>query len=214
MEKLYISIDEKDYQVNEPTIQDWAKLNLMKDIGEEKDFVLNVLSISTGVEIPLLEQANYIQVREAADYLIEYFLSLNETFYQTFDFEDVKYRFIDINNLSFGQFVDIDEFLKRDEHYKRVNMNELMAMLYQPIDQEKYDASLIPERARKFKKLPVKYLQGSLLFFLNLRKRLLQNTPYYLRLIWKVKRIMSQLSKRLAPIGVGMRRLYFWRKRT
>lgn len=212
--KIVIEFEGKDYEVKPPTLKTWSKLNLYKDLEQEEDFVLTLVSISTGIDEENLKLVNYLKVKSAADYLSEYFITLGNKFYPTFEFKGVEYKFIDINNLSFGQFVDIDTFLTKDESYKKINMNELIAMLYEPVDQEKYDASLIPERKKLFEDLDVKYLQGSLLFFLTLRRRLQETTPYFSILKWKSKRKIKKMLKPFLSIGAGMQRLYSWLVKT
>ena len=210
MEKIIIELDGTDYEVKEPTIHNWAVLNLLKDIEEEDNFVKSIVSISTGIEEDLLEQANFLQVKKASDYLTHYFLELGNRFYPEFEFKGKEYKFIDINNLSFGHFIDIDTFLQKDESFKKSNMNELMGMLYMEKDEDKYSSRKATERKELFKDLPVKYLQGSLLFFLSLRKRLQENTPYYLKIKWKMKKVLKHLGR----IGVGIQQSYIWLVKT
>ena len=210
MEKIIIELDGTDYEVKEPTIQNWAMLNLLKDIEEEDDFIKSIVSVSTGIEEDLLDQANFLQVKKASDYLTKYFLELGGKFYPEFEFEGKEYKFLDMNNISFGHFVDIDTFLSKDESYRKSNMNELMGMLYMEKDEERYDGKKASQRKELFRDLPVKYLQGSLVFFLSLRKQLRENTPFYLKIKWKVKKTL----KVLAPIGVGIQRLFIWLVKT
>jgi len=210
MKELIIEIEGKEYQVKEPTLKDWALLNVLKDLEQEEDFSLSIVSITTGIDEDLLRETNYIQVKKAADFLAYHFIELGQKFYPEFNFKDQDYKFIDLNNMSFGHFVDIDNFLTLDESYKRGNMNELMAMLYMEKDEVKYSVDKVNQRKEIFKELPVKYLQGSLRFFFLLKKRLQENTPFYLRIKWKVKRKL----RRLREIGVGMVRLFIWRVKT
>lgn len=204
MEELIIEIDGQDYPVKPPSIRTWAMLDLYETIEAEEDYTLLLVSSSTGIEEDILKQANFLQVKQAADYLTKYFLEMGERFYSEFEFKDKKYKFLDLNNMSFGHFIDIDNFLQKDESYRKSNMNELMAMLYLEEDEEKYNASRVMVRKELFKDLEIKYLHSSLRFFLVLRKRLQDNTPYYLKIKWKVKRKL----KHLRQFGVGMGRLY------
>jgi hypothetical protein len=212
-EKIIIELDGQDYEVKNPTIQNWAMLNLLKDLEEDEDFTLSLVSLSTGIDEDLLRQANFLKVRQAADFLTQYFLEIGDRFYNEFEFKGKEYKFLDLNNMSFGQFVDIDTFLQKDESFKKSNMNELMAMLYMEKDETTYSVDKVNERKELFKELEVKYLQGSLRFFFLLRKRLQENTPFYLKIKWKMKKVL----KRLRPsrlYGVGMGLLYSWLAKT
>jgi len=207
-----------DYKVNEPTIHGWAQLNLLKDIEADDDFYLSLLSISTGIDETDLRKANFTQVRDAAEYLSDYFLKEGERFYPEFEFKGVKYKFMDMANMSFGEFVDIDTFTHKDKSYTKSNMQDLMAILYRPVMEdgsiEPYNINLTKQRAELFRELPVKYLQGSLRFFLVLEKQLKEITPFYLTIFYKMKKKTKRLLKPLLKIGAGMERLFFWRKRT
>ena len=212
-EKIIIELDGKDYEVKNPTIHKWAMLNLMKDLEQDEDFTLTLVSLSTGIEEDLLRQANFLQVKKAADFLTQYFIEMGEKFYPFIDFKGKRYKFLDLNNMSFGHFVDIDTFLQKDESYKKSNMNELMAMLYMDEGETTYSVEGVRERTELFKELEVKYLQGSLRFFFLLRKRLRENTPYYLKIKWKVKKMLNRL-RPFRRFGAGMERLYIWLVKT
>ena len=209
-EKILIEIDGKDYPVKPPSIRTWAMLDLLETIEAEEDYTLMLVSSSTGIDEDLLKQANFLQVKQAADYLTKYFLELGEKFYSFIDFKDKRYKFLDLNKMSFGHFIDIDSFLQKDESYRKSNMNELMAMLYMEEGEEKYDVNKVLERTELFKDLEIKYLHGSFRFFFLLRKRLQKNTPSYLKIKWKVKRIL----KPLVQFGAGMGRLFSWLVKT
>jgi len=208
----------EDYKVNEPTIHGWAQLNLLKDIESDDDFYLSLLSISTGISELKLRQANFAQVRDAAEYLSDYFLKDGDKFYPEFEFKGVNYKFMDMANMSFGEFVDIDTFLQKDKSYTKSNMQDLMAILYRPVMEdgsiEDYDINKTKKRAEVFRDLPVKYLQGSLRFFLVLGEQLKEITPFYLTMFYQMKKKTRKLLKPLLKIGAGMERLFFWHKKT
>ena len=212
-EQIIIEIDGKDYPVKNPTLHNWAILNLMKDLEEDDDFMLTMVSLSTGIEEDLLKQANFLQVKKASNFLTDYFIKIGERFYPEFEFQGKEYKFLDINDMSFGHYVDIDTFLQKDESYKKSNMNELVSMLYLEKGEESYSGERALERKDLFKDLEVKYLQGALTFFLLLGKVLRRNTPYYLKTKWKVMRILRKF-KPLRLFGVGMGLLYSWLTKT
>lgn len=214
MEKLIIELDGVDYTVEEPTMEGWAQLTLLKDLDQEEDFTLGIVSMCTSIDEELLTQASYLQVKRVADYLSDYFINEGSQFYPEFEYENTKYKFININDISFGHFIDIDSFLKKDPSYKKSRFNELMALLYWPEGQLKYDSSLNQQRSELFKKLPVKYLQGTLRFFFNLKKKLNSNTPWYLKKWWMVKRKFRKLQRLLHKFGDGILQFISWLKKT
>ena len=208
-----IEFDGIDYLVKNPTIHIWAQLNLFKDIEEEDDYNVSLISLTTGIPEDKIRQAKHKEVKKAANYLADYFIKNAEGFHTQFEFEGVKYKFVNLNNLTFGEFVDLDEFLKKDISYRKGNMEQMMAILYRPVDEngeiEKYNSETAQTRAHKFKNLEVKYLTGTLRFFFLLRKELAVPTPYYLKMWIKMKRL-----KHLRGIGVGMERSFSWLSKT
>ena len=212
MEQHYITYEGKEYKVTEPTIEVWNQINNAKEFIEEEEFLLFLISIATGLDIRDIKDADWLSVKNVADALADYFLTQSDKFYNEFIFEDVTYRFIDLENLTFGEFIDIDEFLRKPEIKRQTELNTLMALFYREVDNDgtvsKYDASLVAERARKFKRLPVKYLKGALRFFFHLERILHLSTRSYLinkfyKTKWKTKRL-------LRASGAGILRSYSW----
>lgn len=212
MEKHFIEYDGKEYRVNEPTIELWSRLNTLKDLYDEKDFSIIIISLATGLSTDQLREADWEGVYETSTYLTNYLLKDGDKFYNEFEFKGKKYRFISLDNLTFGEFIDIDEFLSRDPSKKTSELNLLMALLYREVDENgkltPYDASLLKERSELFRQLPVKYLRGAMVFFYRLETILRRNTHSYLHrtmidLKWKV-------IKALRDIGGGMRHWYIY----
>lgn len=210
MEKHYIEYDGTEYRVDEPTIELWSRLNTLKDLYDDNDFSLIIISLATGLSTDQLRQADWEGVYKTASYLSSYLLKDGDKFYNEFEFRGKKYRFIDLENLTFGEFIDIDEFLSRDPAKKASELNLLMALLYREVDENgkltPYDASLIKERAELFKRLPVKYLNGAMVFFYNLGTILQRNTHSSFHKT--MTRLRWELKKGLTSFGVGMRRSY------
>jgi hypothetical protein len=213
MEKHFIEYDGKEYRVNEPTIELWTKLNTLKDLYEEKDFSIIIISLATGLSTDQLRDASWEGVYETSTYLSNYLLKDGDKFQNEFEFKGKKYRFISLENLTFGEFIDIDEFLSRDPSKKASELNLLMALLYREVDEDgkltPYDASLLRERAELFRQLPVKYLNGAMVFFCRLENILRVSTHSFLRrqmmnLKWKV-------IKALRTTGGGIHRWYTYR---
>lgn len=216
MEKHYIVFDGKEYEVQEPTIELWNQLNTLKDLGDQRDFILTLISLATGLEVKEIEQANWQGVYDTSLYLTDYFLQQGDKFYNEFEFKGKKYRFMDLENMTFGEFIDIDSFLSQEQSKRQANMNNLMALLYREVGEDDklipYNANDVKERQQIFKGLPVKYLKGSVGFFLRLESILHQSSRSYLtrkmyQVKWKIKR-------HLRVFGGGIRRLYIYLVRT
>ena len=210
MVKQTITYNDKVYEVQEPSIELWVKLDLYKDLLSEEGFVIKIISESTGLTEEEIMNADWFDIMQVANGLTEQLLQINDKFHNEFEFEGVKYRFIDLPNLTFGEFIDIDTFLNKNEAERKAQLNFLMALFYRPVNEkgetEKYDGKKIPIIAEKFKDLPVKYVHGALGFFLHLEQTLLKpSLRFFILLKWekmkkKLKRMKTKVSQN---IGVG-----------
>lgn len=174
MEKQYVKYKGKSYVINEPTIEDWARIMILQEWSDEREFATILLSQITGLSQEEIENADYQEILDAAHTISKYFLTESSEFKNEFEFNDKKYRFLDLPNLKFGEFIDIDGFLTKPVVEKKKEMNLLMAMLYREVDEKgeyiPYDSSKVQLRAEEFKKLPVRYVNGASSFFLRLEQ--------------------------------------------
>jgi hypothetical protein len=213
MEKQYIKYKDKEYQIKEPTIEQWSRLSALKEWSDDIEFTTILMAEMTGLSKEEIEEANWQEVLMASQIISKTILEDGKRFHNEFEYEKQKYRFVDLPNLTFGEFIDVDSYLSKTEEERLRDLNLLMAFLYREVDDEgnlvKYDSSKIGERAEKFKKLPVKYVNGATTFFLRLGKispdnliPSLENTsPLMLRMkvIWILVRLIVSVS-----IGVGL----------
>ena len=152
--------------------------------------------------------------------IMDYYMVQSPQFYPSFTFNDINYKFVDLEHLTFGEFIDIDTFLSQPASYRMGNMNYLMALLYRETDEngvvEKYDGSKVENRSKTFRYLPSKYLQGAL-FFLEILENTLQEhiTSSLVKKLWltmkrKYQRIKLNL---LRSVGAGIQLSYIWHKK-
>lgn len=217
MKTHYIVYEGKEYKIQEPTIEVWNRINILKDLTEPKEFQLYLISIATGLSIEQIKEADWQGVVDVADHLAEYFLGdESDKFYNNFEFNGKKYGFINLEKLTFGEFIDIDEYLNRPLSKRNGELNHLMALFYRELDDKgqlvPYDASKLEDRALLFKFLPIKYLKGAMRFFFRLEHILQKSTRssfhrMYYRMKWKLK-------SHLRAFGGGMRHLYIYLMRT
>lgn len=205
-----ITYNDKVYKISEPSISLWVKLDFFKDILSEDKFVLKIIEESTGLTHDEIMQADWFDIVQVANGLTEMLLSIEDKFYNEFEFQEVKYKFIDLPKLSFGEFIDIDTFLQKSEAERKSQLSFLMALLYREVDEDgkivKYNADKVQERANKFKELPVKYVNGALSFFLRLEQTLQKPSPksLWINKYQMTKNVVNKLKKKvLRSIGVG-----------
>ncbi len=182
MDSILIEYNGKDYKISEPTINLWNKLNLLKDLYDsEQEYLILVISLMTGLDRENILKASWSSIQDAGEYLTDYLLKQTNDFYNEFEFQGTKYRFIDLKNITFGEFIDLDSYLQQPPSKRMSELHTLMAFLYREVGSdgkiEPYDGSKVEPRAELFKFLPVKYLNGAMRFFLTLEVLLEKNNP-------------------------------------
>lgn len=174
MKNQFITYKGKKYTISEPTIESWSKLVALQEWTDEREFAIILISHITGLSKEEVEETDWQETLSASQSIADYLTIGSKEFKNEFDFDGKKYRFIDLPNLKFGEFVDIDTFLTKSPNDKQKEMNLLMAMLYREVDESgqvmSYDSKMVAERAEKFKKLPIHLVHGAISFFLRIEK--------------------------------------------
>ena len=120
----------KQYQIDEPTVEMWSKLTLLQEWTDEREFCVKLLSFTTGLTEEEIENSDYLEVLKVSNEISAFLNESGDKFYNEFDFNNKKYRFLDLPNLTFGEFIDIDEFLSRPLTKRQSELNHLMALFY------------------------------------------------------------------------------------
>jgi hypothetical protein len=221
MEQHFIKYDGKEYLVAEPTIMVWNKLSGAQTLQDEEAFRYTLISTATGLNEEEIKQADWLDVFKVSEYLTDYYMVQSPRFYNHFIFNETLYKFIDLENLTFGEFIDIDGFLSQPTSYRLGNMNMLMALLYRETDENgkvlKYDGSKVADRAQAFKLLPAKYLQGAIFFFgtlENILSVLMKQSLIQRKLRLMKLKVKGKMINLLSSVGVGIQQLFTWLKRT
>jgi hypothetical protein len=221
MEKKYIQYKGDFYPINPPTIEMWSKITVLQEWMDEMELYVVLLSEVTGLSKEEIENADYQEVFNAAQIIADYFLSEGTEFINKFEFNGKHYKFIDLPNLTFGEFIDIDTFLQKPVNERKKEMNMLMAMLYREVDEngnyKPYDSKQLEVKAQEFKKLSIKYINGASSFFLRLEKILQGDTKVS---FWSKRKTILKLSWMLLKFvvltifGGGLVLLYHWPMKT
>jgi hypothetical protein len=210
MEKYIISYGDKDYEVKEPSIKNWLNIENWKFLYDESHFVIKIISECTGLAEDDIRKADWYDILAVGNGLIKYLTNISDKFESEFVFEGQKYKFINLPNLTFGEFIDLDTFLQKDELERKKGLSFLMALLYREVDESnnliEYDGSKVENRAKKFDNLPVRYVHGAMSFFF-LSERVLREHSLKFSLK-KLKKMINQegtkLMRRISlSTGVG-----------
>jgi hypothetical protein len=165
MEQFIIYKDKK-YPIKEPTILNYANVMKLRDLLSEEELYIRVICELTELSREQILEAPADQFKIVGETIERYFSAANKEVFYNIKFKDVEYSMIDIYNISFGQFVDIDTFLNKEESYKLNNLNELASYLY--LEKGKtYSEIDFRKQKEIFADLPMKYLEGAIFFLAN-----------------------------------------------
>ena len=149
--------------------------DLMMLIDNEKnelDTKIRTIAILTGCELSLLSKASVANLNKVHKRLGQLTAKLpSKTFRRVIEIEGVEYGFIpDMNDLTFGEFVDIDTWLQSGY----ANLIDILTVLYRPVLKRKgekyniaeYEASSRVERAKVFSRsMSVDCVYGAIVVF-------------------------------------------------
>ncbi len=198
----YIDFKGKKYVLNEPTVSNWAEIMKMKDLLTEQEMYVKMISKVSGIDEKEILETDATTIAHIGSIIQSYLNDEDQEYYPYITHKGVEYQIVDIEKITFGQFVDIDTFLGKDENYRISNLSELAAYLYVEKNTE-YSPSNFKKRIESFKDLPLKYVEGSVFFLINLEKVLQELTPVYLnnKIMWQMMRLKIVLSS----FGAGIR---------
>ena len=203
----FIEYNGEHYVLQEPTIKVWSEVMKFKDILDEEELYIKMISVITGLSREDILKADASQITEVGEKLKDYLNKDTRQLYPTFEHKSVKYKLADFNKISFGQFVDIETFLKKDEAYRIANLNELAAYLYTE-EGTSYSDSDFPKRIEEMRDIPVKYVESSLFFLLSLERGLQELSQLYSQnpRLWKIMKLRIALGN----FGDGMQPYLGW----
>lgn len=194
METIQVELNKKKYTIVEPNIQLWSNVMKFKDLLDDEELYIKMISEVLGITREEILSADTTEIIEIGDYVYSFINKESKKLFKQIEFKETKYNLVDVNNISFGQYADIDTFLRKDEGYRIANLNELAAYLYTE-EGITYTNSNIKLRIEEFKTLPIKYVEGAIFFLLNLARASHELTRLYSqsKLMWMVMRIKITL---------------------
>jgi hypothetical protein len=208
MTTQYVEYKKKKYQVKEPTINDWSEIMRLKGLLDEQELNYKLMEKITGMPKEVILSAKVTEIKKIGDQLFTYLNLESKQLFPEFEFKGKTYKIVNISKITFGQFVDIDTFLSKDESYRISNLHELAAYMYNEVVDGKvieYGKIDFKKQAEEFKELPIKYLEGAI-FFLSILGRASQGlTQIYSQNKWLWMKMIGEIH--LGHIGDGMLRL-------
>ena len=210
MTKLEITIEGKQVLYHLPirwgevSIKQYQDLMVVcenKDLSEVETMVRSI-SAMTGADVRHLTSAPIKHLKDVYNKLSELTTELpNAELRRVIEIKGVEYGFIpDFNDLTFGEFVDLDTWLQ--DGYK--NLVDVMAILYRPVVKRKGDKYLIEaydksepiDRASIFSdSMSIDSVYGSIVFFCDIGSKLINTTASYLEIHRKKMNSMELIER-------------------
>lgn len=169
IKKIVVTIDGIDYELPEEiTVSHYAEL-MRRMSYSQTDFEKSVdlITVLLGIPYQTIIQFEPEKLYELTAYLQEKLESCNIEFQKSFKWRGVEYGALNLNKMTFGEYIDIANYMKSDK-YIYININKICAVLYRPVISNKknkvviapYDLEQQEELAELFVDLPVKYFFG------------------------------------------------------
>ena len=195
--------------LNEITLGQYQQFVKVKESTNDSEMLAEkMIQIFCGIELKDIINIKYSEVIKLVAHFNKLF-SETPKFTPTFKIKDMEFGFIpDLQNISFGEYVDLEENLKSWETYHKA-----MAVMYRPIKIKRKDGHEIMEYTgtAEFSDLmkfaPLGVVLSSSVFFWNLGSELLQSTIVYLeQQIAKNPKVLETLAKQhnFKNNGVGI----------
>ena len=208
----------QEFIVKEPTLDTWGMISTHIDFQDDLEMAVSLISWVTGLSEQEIGEASASSVLAAAEGIIDYYVNQSQKFYETFEHAGKTFKFIDLQNITFGQWIDIDDYLNLPEVEKKKKLNLFMSFLYHEVDEKgkplPYDVNRIKENAELFRKLPVKYLNGAMVFFYHIGNMLRENTPHSFLSIWWWIQKTADMKRWIKTHLGGIQRLYSYLVKT
>tara|TARA_R110002110_G_C13194498_1_gene694809 strand:- start:106 stop:777 length:672 start_codon:yes stop_codon:yes gene_type:complete len=186
----------------EITLEQYQKfLKISKDNVNSLFLQQKMVEIFCNIELKQVLNIKYKSIVKINNHLNNLF-EQKPKFIESFKRGDKTFAFIPkLDDMTFGEYVDLDTNLT-DWDY----MHQAMGVLYRPITLKKNNKYIIEpyETFDKYdmKKMPLDVVLGSLVFFWNLSKELLNHIPNYF--LTQMDSLTSQQQQTLEESGVGI----------
>jgi hypothetical protein len=211
---IKFKIEDKQYVINDfISVGQYSKVYKIKDLFEDELFAAKIINIFTDAPVEDLLKVNYEEVNYLAASIMDMLPKTQPKFVDRFTLDGVDYGFFPKwQELSFGEWVDLDTIATKPESELLDMLHVLAAIMYRPIvkeknkhdfEIEKYDVNTMPERSELFKnKLDITVLLAAQFFFIKFAKRysnliqlsLIPKIGIWKKivLIWKLRRMFAK----------------------
>tara|TARA_R110002012_G_scaffold247545_1_gene423210 strand:+ start:921 stop:1580 length:660 start_codon:yes stop_codon:yes gene_type:complete len=177
--KVQITVPDSLKDITLDQYQRFEKINTEEN--KDSSFLLQkMIEIFCNLNLKDVANIKYNSVQEITNHLNKVFEAKTDLI-TTFKFGGIEFGFIpELDNITLGEYIDLDTYLGEWD-----NMNKAMSVLYRPITNKNKNRYTIEDykesdNTELLKSMPLDIVMGSLVFFWNLNKELLQTTLRYL----------------------------------
>jgi hypothetical protein len=169
--------------ISEIPLMNYQKfLKVQKNSNDEEFIAQKMIEIFCGIELKEVVKMKLTSINDLVLHFNQIF-SVKPKFQPRFKIGEMEYGFIpDLENISFGEYVDLDNYLSNWDDYHKA-----MAVMYRPITEtrkEKYNIleyNGASEFSEAMKYAPMDIAIGASVFFWTLGSELLTATLNYLK---------------------------------
>ena len=203
---MKINIDVPD-SLKEITLSQYQKFEKIdNDENRNTNFILHKLvEIFCNLDLRDIIKIKWSSVSKIANSINSLF-EKDHKLITTFTLNKKEYGFIpNLDEMTLGEYIDLDNSVSDWQQ-----MHKAMAVLFRPITYKKKQTYLIQEYEAEggdeLRGMPLDVVLGSLFFFYNLRKELLNNIPSYLKLEMQKKgmTIVEKLPSQKSGDGISL----------
>jgi hypothetical protein len=184
MNKPSFKIKDKVYTFEDITLRNYYKLmDILAEQKENSEFeVVECLTGCPKEDLTKLKYQDWLVLWEETVVLINELSGKTDSIKPTMFFQDVKYGLPSVEDLTVGEFADLEVILSSPGAKNK--LNEVAAVLYRPVLEEvggiltleDYDSKGFRQRAELFMDLPISAVRSANAFFLLSANSLLRNT--------------------------------------
>lgn len=177
--KVQITVPDSLKDITLDQYQRFEKINTEEN--KDSSFLLQkMIEIFCNLNLKDVANIKYNSVQEITNHLNKVF-EAKTGLITTFKLGGIEFGFIpELDNITLGEYIDLDTYLGEWD-----NMDKAMSVLYRPITIKNKNRYIIEDykesdNTELLKSMPLDIVMGSLVFFWNLNKELLQTTLRYL----------------------------------
>ena len=210
------------------SVKQWKQFLSLEHLSDSEKMI-TMVSLLSGKEVDEIKKWTPMSIKSVYNKVLETLTDIEPQFYPIFELDGVKYGFRSMQNLTLGEYVDLERLAKQPQD----NIEEIMAILYRPIVKdrfkglkwafkntykialgeaenlfkyytiEEYDSSTRGENAEKLSALPASMALGSLAFFLVVGTSYSQSSNLSSLPPKEQMMMMKEMNKQMASMNIG-----------